>query len=130
MQIIQQLPAACSCALCQAGCQCGDCKGCSNPSLDRAIVRNAKRLTALACVVLFLGGFVSFVPVVALGANPQINETFALKVPPSENSTTPLGSIGYCFFGQGAVLVHGEYYPSVSQNRTSPRVCGQPSSSP
>jgi hypothetical protein len=124
MKILQQLPAGCSCAICLAGCQCGDCRACSNPKLDRSIVKNAKRLTALACIVLFMGGFVSFVPIVALGANPTVTETFSLKLPPSDNSTVPLGSLAFCYFGQGAVIVHGVYYPSVNASRTASRICG------
>ena len=125
MKILQQLPTSCSCALCQVGCQCGDCRGCSNPTLDRALERNARRITAVACVILFLGGFVSLVPVVALGANPTVTETFSVKLPPSDNSTTPLGSLAFCYFGQGAVIVHGAYYPSVEQNSTTLRFCGR-----
>lgn len=123
MKILQQIPASCPCPLCQANCQCGDCQACSNPRLDRAMLRNAKRITALACVILFLGGFVSLVPVVALGANPTVTETFSVKLPPSDNSTVPLGSLAYCYFGQGAVIVHGVYYPSVELNKTGQRVC-------
>lgn len=72
---------------------------------------------------MFLGGFVFFVPVVALGATPTISETFSVRVQPADNATLPMGSIAFCYFGLGAVLVHGIYYPSVALNQSSHRTC-------
>ena len=123
MKISQQLPARCSCSLCGAGCLCGDCSGCSNPALDREIVKFAKTLSVLACGILLIGVFVFFVPVVALGATPTVTETVSFRVQPPENATIPMGSIAFCVFGQGAVLLRGVYYPSVMLNQTSRRMC-------
>jgi len=123
MKFAQELPSSCSCAVCRLGCLCGDCTACSNPALDREIVRFAKVLSVVGCVVLFVGGFVFFVPVVSLGATPTITETVSFRVQPAENATLPMASIGYCVFGQGAVLVGGLYYPSVALNDSSRRIC-------
>jgi hypothetical protein len=87
------------------------------------MVRYAKRLTVLACGILLLGTFVFFVPVVALGATPKITETVSFRVQPAENGSLPLASIAYCYFGNGAVLVRGVYYPSVRLNESSPHIC-------
>jgi hypothetical protein len=123
MRIFQQLSARCSCAVCRPGCLCGDCSACSNAALDRIIVKNAKRISALACLAIILGGFVFFAPVVTLGATPRVTETFSLKFQPSNNATLPMGSISFCLLGEGAVLVNGSYYPSVALNQSSRRVC-------
>ena len=96
---------------------------CSNPTLDRAMIRNIKRISALACVALFLGGFIYFVPVVNLKASPTVTEAVSIKVNQGENAPTPMGSIAYCYFGQGAVLTRGFYYPSADLNQSSRRVC-------
>jgi hypothetical protein len=72
---------------------------------------------------LLLGGFVFLVPVVAMGATPPVSETISLRVQQADNSTRPMGSIGYCYLGVGAVLVHGVYYPAASQNLTAKRAC-------
>lgn len=124
MKILQSLGPRCSCPVCGPGCLCGDCAACSNASLDRAMLRNAKRLSALAVLMIVLGGFVFFVPVVSLAATPTITETVALRVPPAENATVPMGSISFCLFGEGAVLIHGSYYPSVAMNQTVRHICG------
>jgi hypothetical protein len=83
----------------------------------------AKRAAAAVCIFLALGGFVFFVPVVALGATPPVTQTISLKVEAADNSSLPLGSIGFCYLGVGAVLVHGVYYPSVAVNQTGNRAC-------
>ncbi len=123
MKIFQELPASCSCTVCGPGCQCGDCTACSNAALDHQVMGYAKGLTIAACAILFLGGFVFLVPVVAMGATPTVTETISLRVQPADNSTRPLGSIGYCYLGVGAVLVKGVYYPSANQNLTTTQAC-------
>lgn len=123
MKIFQELPARCSCPMCGQGCQCGDCTVCSNAALDKTVMRYAKGVAVAACIFLFLGGFVFLVPVVALGAAPTVTEQISLRVQPDDNLTRPLGSIGYCYLGIGAVLVHGIYYPSAYQNVSSKRIC-------
>ncbi|MDG6900427.1 MAG: hypothetical protein JRM80_00495 [Nitrososphaerota archaeon] len=123
MKVFQQLAATCSCSVCRTGCLCGDCEACSNPRLERSLATNAKRVSALACLVIVLGGFVFFAPVVALGASPAVTETVSLRFQPSTNSTSPLGSISFCLLGQGAVLVNGTYYPAVALNQTARRIC-------
>lgn len=96
---------------------------CSNAALDRVVTRYAKGLTIAACVFLFLGGFVFFVPVVAMGAAPSVTETISLRVQPADNAAKPMGSIGYCYLGVGAVLVNGAYYPTAKQNVTATHAC-------
>lgn len=123
MRILQQLPASCACPECDSGCQCGDCGVCSNESLDSAVSTYAKRIGVAACVFLALGGFVFFMPVVAIGATPPVTQSISVKVETADNSTQPLGSIGFCYLGVGAVLVHGVYYPSVTENLTTKRAC-------
>jgi hypothetical protein len=66
---------------------------------------------------------VFFVPVVNLKETPTMTNTFSLKVQASDRPTQPVGSISFCLFGEGAVLMHGAYYPSVALNRSS-KVCG------
>ncbi len=92
-------------------------------ALDSAVSGYAKKVALATCVFLALGGFVFFVPVVAIGATPSVTQTVSLKVQTLGNGTLPLGSIGYCYLGVGAVLVHGVYYPSVALNDSSRRVC-------
>ncbi len=121
MKILQELPRSCSCPECDAGCQCGDCSVCSNLALDGAISRYAKTLALAAFLLLVLGGFVFFVPVVAIGATPPVTQTVSLRVQTVDSAVRPLGSIGYCYLGVGAVLVQGVYYPSVALNQSSSR---------
>ena len=123
MKIFQQLTEKCSCPVCRPGCLCGDCSACSNPALDRALARNAKRISAIVCLAIVLGGFVFFAPVVTLGATPTVTETFSLKVRPAANATLPMGSISFCLLGEGAVLMNGTYYPTVALNQSARRVC-------
>ena len=123
MKILQQLPARCACALCDVNCKCGDCNACSNAVLDGAMSTYAKRAAVAVCAFLTLGGFVFFVPVVAIGASPPMAQTISLKVETESNSTLPFGSIGFCYLGVGAVFVDGVYYPSVALNQTSVRAC-------
>ena len=123
LKVFQELPSRCTCAVCGPGCQCGDCATCSNAALDATVTHYAKGLVVGVCVFLFLGGFVFLVPVMAMGATPNVTEPFSLRVQPADNSTRPLGSIGFCYLGLGAVLVHGVYYPAAQQNLTAKRVC-------
>ena len=123
MKIFQEVPAMCSCAVCGPGCQCGDCVKCSNTALDREVTHYAKGLGAALCIFLFLGGFVFLVPVVAIGATPPVTQTISIRIQRADNSSLPLGSIGYCYLGVWAVIVHGVYYPSESQNLSAKHVC-------
>ena len=125
MKLFQQLSASCSCTVCKPGCLCGDCKACSNPTLDSSILTNAKRISALAVLAVVLGGFVYFAPVVTLGATPTVSETISMRFQQSgNNGTLPMGSISFCLFGDGAVLINGTYYPAVALNQSQSRVCG------
>jgi hypothetical protein len=79
-----------------------------------------------AFVFLALGGFVffvPFVPIAAVGATPPVAQNVGLKVQAANNATLPLGSIGFCYLGVGAVLYHGFYYPTVALNQTAKRAC-------
>ncbi len=125
MKILQQLPARCPCPECDAGCQCGDCSTCSNAALDRAVTGYAKRVAVALCVFLAFGGFVFFVPVMAMGASPPVTRAVSLRVQLADNATEPLGSIGFCYLGVGALYIHGVYYPSVALNQTATRICTQ-----
>ena len=89
------------------------------------MLRTAKRVSALVVLAMILGGFVYFAPVVSLGASPTVTETFSMRVPQPNNATAPLGSISFCLFGSGAVLVNGTYYPDVALNQTTSRPCGK-----
>lgn len=111
--------------MCRAGCMCGDCLACSNPSFERAVLRTAKRVSALAMLAIILGGFVYFAPVVSLGATPTMTETFSMQVQQPGNATVPMGSISFCLFGDGAVLINGTYYPTVATNQTESSLCGR-----
>ncbi len=64
-----------------------------------------------------------FVPVMAMGASPPVAKAVSLRVQLADNATEPLGSIGLCYLGVGAVYIHGVYYPSVALNQTATRVC-------
>ena len=111
--------------MCEPGCLCGDCAACSNPSLDRAMSRNAKTISAIACLAIVLGGFVFFAPVVTLGQTPTVTETVSLRLQQAVNSTAPMGSISFCLFGEGAVLINGTYYPSAALNASDTQICGR-----
>ena len=123
MKILQELQASCACALCDTRCRCGDCLACSNAATSEFNSRTTRRLSIAAGLLLVLGGFVYFVPVVTLGATPVVTETISLEVQPAGNSTHPLGSVGYCYLGIGAVLVHGAYYPAVPLNQSARHIC-------
>ncbi len=123
MKMFQELKARCSCEVCKAGCMCGDCARCSNPVYDRMLMRNVKRISALACLAIILGGFVYFAPVVTLGATPTVTETFSMKVRQSGSPSAPMGSISFCLFGDGAVLLNDTYYPTVAADQNASRLC-------
>ena len=123
MKVFQQLSAKCACEVCGKGCLCGDCAACSNATLDRALSRNAKTVSALACLAIILGGFVFLAPVVTLGQTPTLTETFSVKVQQAQVSTAPMGSISFCLFGEGAVLINGTYYPSAATNQNESHIC-------
>ncbi len=125
MKILQELPARCECALCDAGCRCGDCTACSNPVSTSSAYRAVKTFSIAASLILLSAGFVFFAPVVALGATPTVTETISLKLQPMGNATQPLGSIAYCYLGDGAVLVNGTYYPSATLNQSARQICKQ-----
>jgi uncharacterized membrane protein len=69
------------------------------------MMRSIKRLSMLCCILAAVMGFMIFVPVITIQANaPSVG----------------MGSITFCYLGQGALLVHGEYYPltnSTTQTR-------------
>ena len=87
--------------------------------------KTAKRVSALFVLAIVLGGIVYFAPVVSLGATPTVTETFSMRVPQQNNATAPLGSISFCLFGDGAVLVNGTYYPNVAENQTAQTLCSK-----
>lgn len=110
--IFQKQPSKCGCPLCDEGCLCGDCSVCTNAAYDGALVRNAKRITGIACVVVLLGAFMFFAPVVSLGSEvPVTTGVPALRIQTSETSTAELCSITFCYLGSGAVYANGMYYP-------------------
>ena len=125
MKVFQQLSAKCSCEVCREGCLCGDCAACSNPVLDRAMSKSAKTVSALACMAIFLGGFVFLAPVVTLGQTPTVAEVFSLRVQQSQIATAPMGSISLCLFGEGAVLINGTYYPSAATGQNESHICNR-----
>jgi hypothetical protein len=85
--------------------------------------RNAKTISAVACMAIILGGFVFLAPVVTLGQTPTVTETFSVRVQQSQIATAPMGSISFCLFGEGAVLINGTYYPSAATNQTDDHFC-------
>ena len=89
------------------------------------MLKTAKGVSALFVLAVVLGGFVYFAPVVSLGATPTVTETFSMRVPQPTNATAPMGSISFCLFGNGAVLVNGTYYPNVEASQTGTRACGK-----
>jgi hypothetical protein len=110
--IFQKQPSRCACALCDEGCLCGDCSKCTNGVYDAAFARSAKRLSVIACVVVLLGAFMFFAPVVSLGSEiPVTAGVPALRIQTSETSTAELCSITFCYLGSGAVYANGTYYP-------------------
>ncbi|HUK79763.1 MAG TPA: hypothetical protein VLU91_03765 [Nitrososphaerales archaeon] len=125
MKVFQQLSARCTCEVCGQGCLCGDCAACSNPALDNSMSRNAKTISAVACLAIILGGFVFLAPVVTLGQTPTVTETFSVRVQQSQIATAPMGSISFCLFGEGAVLINGTYYPSAATNQTGNHICSR-----
>lgn len=110
--IFQKPPSRCDCSLCRAGCLCGDCSGCTNIISDRIFMRNVKRVSILCCLVLIVGGFMFFAPVVSLGSEAPVTAGVpSIRIQTSETSTGELCSITFCYLGQGAVYANGVYYP-------------------
>jgi hypothetical protein len=125
MKVFQQLSVKCACEVCGEGCLCGDCAACSNPVLDIAMSRNAKTISAIACLTIILGGFVFLAPVVTLGQTPTLTESFSVRVQQSQIATAPMGSISFCLFGEGAVLINGTYYPSAATGQNESHICNR-----
>jgi len=110
--IFQKTPSKCGCLLCNVGCLCGDCSSCTNPVAEKIFLRNVKSVSILCCVVLVVGGFLFFAPVMSLGSEvPLTTGVFSIKIQTSEASTAELCSITFCYLGQGAVYSKGVYYP-------------------
>jgi hypothetical protein len=105
----------CGCILCDSGCLCGDCSGCTNAVADKTFVRNLRRVSVLCCLVLVVGGFMLFAPVVSLpsfpSAAPVTTGVISIKIDSSQTSTAALCSITFCYLGRGAVYAQGVYYP-------------------
>jgi hypothetical protein len=119
VKLFQTLPSKCSCALCDAGCYCGDCANCMDRTSDAVFVRNVKIVAVICFVLLTVGGFMTFAPVVSVAAATDATVSLGPSVRvQTTNETTPLGSITFCYLGQGAVLVNGTYYPDAIQNGT------------
>jgi len=87
--------------------------------------RNAKTVSALACLAIILGGFVFLAPVVTLGQTPAVTEVFSVRVQQSQIATAPMGSISFCLLGEGAVLINGTYYPSAATNQNESHICNR-----
>ena len=110
--IFQKPPSRCTCSLCREGCLCGDCSSCSDQVSDKIFVRNVKRVSVLCCLVLVVGSFMFFAPVVSLGTEAPVTVGVpAIRIQTSETSTRELCSIAFCYLGQGAVYANGIYYP-------------------
>src|SRR5208337_4405029 len=104
--IFQKLPLRCEC--CGAySCLCGDCSGCTNVVSERSILRNIKRLSILFCILALAVGFMVFAPVITIQTNA---------------SSVGMGSVTFCYLGQGALLVHGDYYPYNSSIKSAMQV--------
>ena len=90
-----------------------------NEASEPVFRRNVKTISVVCFLLLTVGGFMVFAPVVSLRATADA----AVSLGPSvrvqtTNETIPLGSITFCYLGQGAVLVNGTYYPDAAQNAT------------
>jgi len=106
--IFQRIPNGCSCCRHLAGCMCGDCSRCTNSVADGILVRNVKRYTIVGICLLLAVGFVVLVPVVPLGTGVPVTEGVSVAV--EANSAPPMGSIAFCYLGQGAAVFQGMYY--------------------
>jgi hypothetical protein len=104
--IFQELPLRCGCCGTYP-CLCGDCSGCSNVVSEKHFLRNAKRFSILFCILAVAIGFLVFAPVVTIQTNAAI---------------VGMGSVTFCYLGQGALLVNGEYYPYNSSMTSTVRV--------
>ncbi|MGA2665720.1 MAG: hypothetical protein ABSF83_12345 [Nitrososphaerales archaeon] len=115
--IFQKTPAKCGCSMCDTGCLCGDCSGCSNALSDRMFLRNVKRASILCVLLLAIGGFMFFAPVVPVVSSlgsiaPVTTGVPSFRIQTTETSSTAeLCSITYCYLGQGAIYTNGTYYP-------------------
>lgn len=74
-------------------------------------MRNVRKLSILCCCLIVATGFTVFAPIISLGADVSAVGGFAITVQTHSTSTAGMGSIALCYFGQGAVLVQGMYYP-------------------
>ena len=119
--IFQKVPLRCEC--CTGGCLCGDCSGCQNLISDEIFLRNVKRISILCCLLVAIG-FAVFAPVVSLEADvPAVGGFPVVTAQTNATHTTGLGSITFCLLGQGALLIHGAYYPLT---KSTARVAGSP----
>lgn len=71
-------------------------------------MKNVKRYSILGFSLLLAVGFVVFVPIVPLGSGVPVTEGISVAV--EANTAAPMGSIAFCYFGQGAAVVQGMYY--------------------
>jgi len=71
-------------------------------------MRNVKRYSIVGFCLLLAVGFVILVPVVPLGSGVPVTEGISVAV--EANSAPPMGSIAFCYLGQGAAVVQGMYY--------------------
>lgn len=71
-------------------------------------MKNVKRYSIIGCCLFLAIGFVFFVPVVSLGTGVPATEGFSIQI--ETNTTSAMGSIAFCYFGQGAAIIQGVYY--------------------
>ena len=103
MRLFQPTVRKCNCWFCMNSgsfgfrCLCGDCSYCSVPG-GRMISRRASAylLTSLAVI-----GFITFAPVITIQSSTTISR----------------GSIAYCYFGVGSLIINGTYYPLANATR-------------
>jgi hypothetical protein len=80
---------------------------------DRIFLRNTKRVSILCCLILVVGGFMFFAPVVSLRSEvPVTTGVPSIRIGTNETSTADLCSITFCYLGHGAVYAQGVYYPA------------------
>lgn len=113
MELFQKLPLQCPCCQSMGNCLCGDCSGClRHNTSSRTSFRNAKRVLIL-CGALIAIGFTIFAPVVSVNTDIPVSGGVTVTTVVQTITTAPigLGSISFCYFGEGALFIQGAYYP-------------------
>jgi len=113
MELFQKLPLQCPCCQGQGNCLCGDCSGCLRHGTSSKNSLGNVRRALILCGAIIAIGFTLFAPVVSVNTDIPVGGGISVTTVVQTNtaSTIGFGSISFCYFGEGALLIQGAYYP-------------------